>query len=335
MFRKEVEKGLAFIFLLIVLVNLEGVVGYMLIEGWDFLDAFYMTILTISTVGFGEVRQLTPAGRIFTVVLIVTGMGVFWYSVGRLTSFLVEADIRGTFRRRKMDKRLRALHGHIVVCGFGRNGQEAVEIIRGRDVPCVVIERSAKVLADEARGDLLSIQGDAKEEEILAKCNIQEARGLITALPDDADNIYVTLTARRLNPHLTIVARAGEDASLKNLQMVGADHVVLPNRIGGVRMAMEILDPTVVEYMEMLRSSRPDVPRLGQFILNKDSSLIGQKIGPAHLTMLCSCFLVALQRGHEIIFPASQPEATMREGDRIVVFGLPENVRELQLQKSV
>jgi voltage-gated potassium channel len=334
MFRKEVQKQLAFILFLIFLISLEGIVGYMAIERWNFLDAFFMTIITLSTVGFHEVRELTSAGKIFTAVLIVTGMGVFWYAIGRLTSFLVEADIRGTFRRRRMEKKLKALHDHIIVCGFGRNGQEAAQFIRGSDEPCVIIDRNPRVIAEHAQDDLLVVEGDAKEEDILLRCNVRAAKGLIATLPDDADNLYITLTARRLNPELMIVSRASEDASQKNLQMAGADRVVLPDRIGGMRMAMEILDPTILEYMEMLRSPRRDVPRLGQFVLSKDSPLVGQKIGSCQPATLEGCFLVALQRNEQVRFPVTEPDMMMVDGDRLVVFGLPDRIQALQQHGS-
>jgi voltage-gated potassium channel len=330
MFRKEVQKQLAFILFLIFLICMEGVIGYMVIERWELADAFFMTIITLSTVGFEEVRPLSSSGRIFTAVLIVTGMGVFWYAIGRLTSFLIEADIRGTFRRRKMERKLKALHDHIIVCGFGRNGQEAAKFVRGSDEPCVIIDRNPKVIAEHAPDDLLVVEGDAKDEDILLKCNIQAAKGLIATLPDDADNLYIALTARRLNPNLTIVSRATEDESLRNLKWAGADRVVLPDRIGGMRMAMEILDPTILEYMEMLRSPRRDVPRLGQFVLSKDSPLIGQRTGSCQPATLEGCFLVALQRNEQVRFPATEPDMTMVEGDRLVVFGLPDRIQALQ-----
>jgi len=334
MFRKEVQKQLAFILFLIFLICMEGVIGYMIIERWNLADAFFMTIITLSTVGFEEVRPLSSSGRLFTAVLIVTGMGVFWYAIGRVTSFLVEADIRGTFRRKKMERKLKALHDHIIVCGFGRNGQEAVQFIRGSDEPCVVVDRNPRVIAEHAPDDLSVVEGDAKDEDILLKCNVQVAKGLITTLPDDADNLYIALTARRLNPNLTIVSRATEDESLRNLKWAGADRVVLPDRIGGMRMAMEILDPTILEYMEMLRSPRRDVPRLGQFVLSKDSPLVGQKIGSCQPATLEGCFLVALQRNEQVRFPVTQPDMTMVEGDRLVVFGLPDRIQTLQQHGS-
>ncbi len=335
MFRKEVSRQLIFIFFLIVLVSLEGVIGFMAIEGWGLLDALFMTIITISTVGYHEVHTLSSGGKIFTAVLIITGMGVFLYAIGRLTSFLVEADIRQVFRRRKMEKKLKALNGHVIVCGFGRNGQEAISVLLDSNSPCAVIDQNVEIIAKEAPEGLLYMVGDAKEEETLLGCSIREAKALIAALPSDADNLYVTLNARRLNPRLMIVARASEDESLKNLRMAGADHIVSPDRIGGRRMAMEILNPALVGYVDTVHSKRPDVPYLGQVELMEDSPFVGKTIAEAKTAMHEDCYLVALQREGEMMFPASRPQTIIQQKDNLIVFGLPRRIEELEEQVGV
>ena len=233
---------------------------------------------------------------------------------------------------RKMEKKLQALRGHIIVCGFGRNGQEAIKVLRESHKPCVVIDNDPEVIAKNASEGLLTVLGDAKEEKTLLRCNIQQAEALIAALPSDADNLYITLNARRLNTKMMIVSRATEDESQKNLRTAGVDRVVLPDRIGGRRMAMEILNPALVGYVDTVHSKRPDVPLLEQFELHKESPFIGQSLAEVKASMHSDCYLVALQRGGEMIFPASRPQTTIEEKDHLVVFGLPDRIQEMEDQ---
>ena len=236
---------------LVFSIILIGVSGFMLIEHYNLLDAFYMTIITIGTVGFREVSPLSDAGKVFTAILIILSFGSFGYVITTFTKFMVEGVFKNYYKYSKVKNKISKLNGHIVVCGFGHNGTETVRELYEHCKSVVIVEKSPEVVSSIMQNpDYLYVEGDATNETILKQTNIENAKALITTMPKDADNLYIVLTARELNPNITIVSRASDDNSVKKLKRAGANNVIMPDRIGGNRMAKLVVQPDVVEFME-------------------------------------------------------------------------------------
>ena len=234
LFRSRLARG---VFALAVVVAV-GIVGYMVIEGWSLLDAAYMTIITLTTVGYEEVHPLSSTGRIFTILLMVAGVGVMLYVLTTVVNLAVAHEVGSLFRRRKLKTRISKLKGHFIVCGFGRVGRVVASTLQGESVPVIVIDKQAEAFAEAEDLGLLYLQGDATRDADLISAQIDKAVGLVAATGDDSENVYITLTARGLNPGLHVVARASRPEAEEKLRRAGADSVVSPYSIGGREMAL-------------------------------------------------------------------------------------------------
>jgi voltage-gated potassium channel len=234
-----------------------GTVGFVVIEGYSWLDAFYMTIITVSTVGFGLVKPLTTLGKIFTSFLIIFSFGTFAFAVGSITQYLVSGEYKSYFKNYRVDREIDKLNDHIILCGYGRNGKQALETLRAYNESFVVIEQD-EALCEKLRqnGDLV-IQGNATREENITKAGITRAKALITTLPEDADNVFVVLTARDLNRKINIISRASQDNSDRKLRVAGANNVIMPDRVGGAHMAETVLCPDVIEFIDHISVQGP------------------------------------------------------------------------------
>ena len=234
LFRSRLTRG---VFALAVVVTV-GITGYMVIEGWSLLDAAYMTIITLTTVGYEEVNPLSSTGRIFTIFLMVAGVGVMLYVLTTVVNLAVAHEVGILFRRRKLKTRISKLRGHFIVCGFGRGGRVVASTLQGESVPVIVVDNEAEALAEAEDLGLLSLQGNATRDADLISAQIDKAVGLIAATGDDGENVYITLTARGLNPGLHVVARASRPEAEEKLRRAGANSVVSPYSIGGREMAL-------------------------------------------------------------------------------------------------
>ena len=227
-----------------------GISGFIIIEDYSFLEAFYMTIITTATVGFQEVKPLSDVGRIFTAFLIITSFGTFAYAITAITKYVVEGEFNYYYKFFKVNNSISKLSNHVVICGYGRNGKQAVTVLQSNNRQFVIIEKS-DVLVEQVRAHgFLCIQGDCTQDEILMKTGISNASALITTLPIDADNLFVVLTARSINPKLTIISRASDDNSDKKLKIAGANNVIMPDKIGGAHMASLVIKPDVIEFLD-------------------------------------------------------------------------------------
>ncbi len=230
-----------------------GLLGFMMIEGYDLNEAFYMTIITISTVGFQELKPLSEAGRIFTSVLIITNIGIFAYGASSLTSFVIEGDFRNFFKNMKMKNKIDTLSGHTIVCGHGRLGNQVCEELEADGLSFAVIETDNQIVEHVLpQMKRLYIDGDATQDEVLTEAGIMRASTLISTLPKDADNVYVTLTAKGMNNELHIISRASEENAETKLKRAGADAVIMPERIGGSYMAHLVTKPDIVNFLKVL-----------------------------------------------------------------------------------
>ena len=238
LFRSRLARG---VFALAVVVTV-GITGYMVIEGWSLLDAAYMTIVTFTTVGYEEVHPLSSTGRIFTIFLMVAGVGVMLYVLTTVVNLAVAHEVGILFRRRKLKTRIAKLKGHFIVCGFGRVGRVVASTLQGESVPVIVVDNEAEAYAEAEDLGLLFLQGDATRDADLISAQIDKAVGLVAATGDDSENVYITLTARGLNPGLHVVARASRPEAEEKLRRAGADQVVSPYAIGGRQMALTAME---------------------------------------------------------------------------------------------
>jgi len=236
---------------LLCFILLVGITGFIVIENYTFVEAFYMTVLTVSTVGFNEVRPLSEEGRIFTAFLIIFSFSTFVYAVTSISNYILDGEYKLYFKDLRINKKVSKISNHTIICGYGRKGKQAVSELTSHKRKYIVVEDD-KDLCDELREqhDIAFIPGDATLEKTLEKARIQSATSLITTLPKDADNLFVVLTAREMNPNLLIISRASNDNSDKKLRRAGADNVIMPDKIGGAHMASLVIKPDVIEFMD-------------------------------------------------------------------------------------
>lgn len=241
-------------FILLHIIVAIGIAGYMIIEHSSLLDALFMTTISITTVGYGEVIPLSSPGKWFTIFLLITSWGTFAFAISRITQFVVSGEINQYFKTRKLMKDIHRLHDHVIICGYGRNGHQAGRTLASHNVPFVVIEKDVTLMAKiEAEGEkILHLEGDSTDDELLKLAGIEKARALITTLPVDAQNVFIVLSARALNPRMQIISRASEASSVSKLRKAGADNVIMPDHIGGNHMATLVSKPDVVEFIDYL-----------------------------------------------------------------------------------
>jgi len=232
------------------MVIITGVMGYMVIEDYNLVDAFYMTIITVSTVGFKEVQPLSVEGRIFTSFLIIFSFGIFAYTVSYITRYIVNGDLQNYFKNYKVDAYIDRISDHVIVCGYGRNGAQAVKTLLAYGKECVIIENNDDILARLKEANLLYIKGDATAEKTLIRAGIKRAKSIISTLPNDAANVFVVLTARELATNIHIISRASEDSSEKKLRIAGSDNVIMPDKVGGAHMGSLVVTPDVYEFLD-------------------------------------------------------------------------------------
>lgn len=305
-----------------------GVAGFMLMEGWGFVDSFYMVVITLSTVGFSEVQPLSPQGRVFTSLLILGGVGAFAYLVGAFTQLVVEGRIQAMLGKHRMQKMIDKLSGHFIVCGFGRIGSIVAGQIQQEGHPVVVVEREGPVLDELEAEGFLYIAGDATSDEVLLSAGLAKASCLISALTHEAANVYVTLTARQLNPDLNIVARADAQSHVPRLMRAGADRVVLPNLIGGLRMAQTVLRPTVTNIQEMATSGKVEI-LMEEMPVCAGSEIAGKDLMHAGIRPRLNVIIMAIKKADgEMVFNPG-PDAVLEPGDTMVAVGSPDHLKGL------
>lgn len=252
-FDKQFFRKLRLAIILILAVQIGGIIGFMLIEDYTLAEAFYMTVIVVSTVGLGAVRELSIEGKLFTAFLVIVSLAIFTYALTVISTYLMEGGILKYYKYKKVKTQIEALHDHIIVCGYGRNGKQACEQLSIHNRQFVVVESNAETIEQIRTGKkLLFVEGDATNDDILVKAGIDRAQALITTLPNDANNVFVVLTAHELNSKLKIISRASEDSSFNKLKRAGADNVIMPDKIGGIHMASLIAQPDVLEFIEMI-----------------------------------------------------------------------------------
>jgi len=312
------------------LILIGGCIGFAVIEGWDMLDALYMTVITLTTVGFQEVHPLSPTGKIFTMVLIVFGVGFILYFLSSTTRIMIEGTLKDFFGRRKLEKQINQVEGHYIVCGFGRIGRTVSQLLKEKPVEVVIIEKNPEGIPLIQAKNFLYVLGEATSEETLLKAGILKAKGLVAAVSSDADNVYITLTARGLNPELFILARAAEESSIVKLTRAGADKVVSPYDIGARSMANSILRPTVIDFIELAMHNRSLDLQIEELAVSERSEIKDLTLMESAIRKDFDLIVVAIKKGTgEMIFnPSSQ--AKIQVGDILVALGDRENLARLE-----
>jgi voltage-gated potassium channel len=297
-----------------------GIVGYMTIEGFSFLEAVYQTITAVTTAGFGEINPLGSAGRIFTIVIIILGVIVILYVLTAVMQIAVEGELENMLGVRRMKGKIEALCDHYILCGFGRVGEEIVRDFIARDVPFVIVDSNPEAIERARKQDYLLLEGDASSDATLLEAGIQRARCLLAASDSDSGNTYIVLTAKALNPHLFVVARAGLAASTTPMLRAGADRVISPYSIGGRRMALSALQPLMVDFIDTLAAGHHGEQILAELEANKESGLAGMTIE--------GCFqacpgatVLALQKASGTIQVGPRGNTVLELGDRLIVLG--------------
>ncbi|SIN77834.1 potassium channel family protein [Halodesulfovibrio marinisediminis] len=322
--------------LMVSQVSILGVVilavyGYMVLEGWSMADAVYMVVITLSTVGFGEVQPLSTEGRILTSFLILAGVGNFAFILGAFSQLLVEGKFFHVIGSRRVLKTIGKLKDHCVVCGYGRIGSVVVKeiVAEGQDV--VVIEHDPEAIALLQEEGILYIEGDATSDEVLAQSGIVNAKNLITALSEDAANVYVVLSAREMNGSLHIVSRASSHERVSKLKQAGADSVILPNHIGGLRLAQSVLRPTVTSFMELAnRRATLDI-QMEELTIGEDSSLVGKDLIESELRPKFNLIVIAIKKqGQDMVFNPDG-RTVLEAGNTIVAVGAQEKLKDFSL----
>lgn len=304
-------------------VMLLGIIGYMVIEGYTLLESVYITSITVSTVGFGEVRPLTDAGRVFTIFLILTNVVVFTYVVALFSQYLADGRYIKNYKILKMENKVSYLRDHVIVCGYGRNGRQATQILADNNISFVLIEKDD--YDNREKPDVkYMINGDATQDDVLLTAGIQHAKAIVTTLPHDTDNLFVVLTAKQLNPKIKIVSRASNDTTVKKLKIAGANNVIMPDKIGGAHMASLILIPDVVEVLSLLSTRNNSEFKVVEVSVGRSISM-----GEADLWRKTGCTILAIKSitGEYALNPGVQN--SVQPGESIILMG-----SELQIESA-
>jgi voltage-gated potassium channel len=322
--------GWRLVLALVALVIAVGTTGYILIEGWDAWDAFYMTAITITTVGYREVHPLSRPGEAFTVCVMFAGVGTFFYGIALFLAQIAEGQFAERFSRRRFARMLDDLDAHCILCGFGRMGEIIAREFDRQKQPFVVIDRDPERVHAAIEIGYLAVAADASNEDVLRRVRIDRARVLVAAVSTDAENVYAVLSARLLKPDLFIVGRAETEDARTKLMRAGADRVISPYHLGGLQLAQTALRPAVVDFLQLATSSNNFELNLEQVHIHASSPLAGRSIVDAGLRQRFGVVVVGIRRADGRMDFNPEPETAMREGDDLVVLGRTNSLRDLE-----
>ena len=307
-----------------------GTIGYTLIEEWDVVDSFYMTIITLTTVGYGEVRELSLAGRMFTVALLLVGVGMVFYGAATIAEARFEERIRQIFGRRKLVKELDKLENHHIICGYGRIGSTVAGEYAKESLPHVIIESDESITSHLDQEGKLVILGDATLDETLIEAQVEKAKSLVCALPTDAENVFVTLTARALNPNLFILSRAARESSIGKMEAAGANRVVSPYIMGGMRIAQSVLRPKLAGFIdEVIGPATTDLD-FDEVTVPEGSNLVGMALRESKISQETGVYLLSIRHSSGEMRFNPGPDFQIQAGDHLYALGTPEEVESLR-----
>lgn len=317
--------------LLVLLIISVGTLGYMFLSNYTFVDALYMTVITITTVGFSEVHPFTETDKIFTIFLILTSITIIGYAVSSFSEYLVSGKIFEHFKNKKVEKKIAQLKGHTIVCGYGRNGKQAVTKLENYNEKCVVVERNKEMIAKLDEEGILNVEGDATLDETLLHAGIDKASHLIAALPSDANNLFIVLTASQLNKNCKVISRASNETSYKKLKIAGADNVIMPDKLGGDHMASLVTTPDVIEFVDRLTIEGETTANLEEiYVDDLPKKYHGKTILDLDLRKQTGCTVIGYRNPDKDY--VINPEASLKliKGSYLIVLGRPEQIIKLR-----
>ena len=306
-----------------------GSLGFVWLEGWSFMDSLYMTVTTLTTVGYGEVHPLNAVGKVYNMVLILAGMGVLIYIITSLARVVVEGEIAAALGKRKLLKRIKKLSGHYIICGYGRLGEIIARQLQERRIPLVVVENNPELTINLDQSGYYFVAGDATKEEVLLEAGIERAKGLVAVVHSDASNVYIVLTARSLKPDLFIVARGEEPGSRQKLLRAGADKVESPYELGGRKMAHTILRPTVTTLMELAMAEGMEWS-MEEIRVGETSSMIGIPLKDSGIRQKYDLIVVAIKRADGGMVFNPTPKSIVQAGDTLIIIGMRKHLEALE-----
>ena len=320
---------LILVFLLVILLT--GMIGYMLLLHVSAVDALYMTVITISTVGYGEVGVMSDAAKLFSIFIIFAGLATVGYGLSSLVSYFFEGELRAAWRIKRMESKIQEMKNHYIVCGAGEVGRTVIKSLQENRSDVVVVEENEKQYEELLLADIPSILGDATHEDVLQKAGIQHAKGIVCALPTDSENVFTALTARQMNADIYIVSKAVEATSHNKLMKAGANHTISPNEIGGQRIAALLLRPSVISFLDVITRAGDVTLDLAEIEMTPQSSLAGKKLSEAKIPERTGLIVLALKRriGEEFKFNPGSSEV-IKVGDTMIVLGTTEQVGMLE-----
>ena len=323
-------RHLAVSIILSLIILITGTTGYMIIEDWGFLDALYMTVITISTVGYREVNQVGSIGRIFTIFVVFTGVGFSLYVAGAVVQFMVEGRIRIILGRRRLDKKIDRLKNHYIVCGYGRIGRVLCRNLQRNPIDVVVIEKDPAMIPVMDEDGILYISGDASDETCLIKAGIKRAKGLVAVLATDTDNVFLVLTAKQLAPDLKITARASHEGSKNKLHAAGADTVESPYEMGAASMAHRIIRPTVTNFLDLAFAHKRKDIQMEEIPVNELSDLINVPLRDSGIRQNYNLIIIAIKKPDGSMLFNPSFEAAIMPNDTVIAVGEEENLQKLE-----
>lgn len=328
---KLFQNKLYIVITLMLVIFLIGVFGYKLISSeYTWIEAVYMTVITISTVGFTEVHPSDDTGKIFTIFLIITSLSVYAYVVSVISEYIAQGLIFKQLKQKKMQKKLSHLDNHIIVCGYGRNGRQAVQVLNSYHKNCVVLELNDKILEELELKGLNFLKGDATDDKILEQANIKRASHLITALPSDADNLFVVLTARQLNPKIRIISRAAKESSHSKLTLAGADNIIMPDKIGGSHMASLIVTPDLMEFVDKLTIQDKNSTNLEEISVNTlPKEFINKTLLDLNVRKKTGCSVIGFKNAQNEYVINPDAQTVLEPDSHLIVLGKPEQIQKL------
>ena len=322
--------------LLLILLLFTGVIGFKIISEFSWIDAVYMTVITITTVGFGEVYPLDHESKIFTIFLILTSVIIVGYALKIITEYIISKNDISELKRKKMQKKIDALSNHIVICGFGRNGQQAAKKLGTHNRTFVVVESDKEIIDKHQNEGILFVLGNANEDEVLQLAGIERAECLISALPNDSDNVFVVLSARQMNKTIRIISRASNESSYSKLKLAGANNVILPDKIGGDHMASLVVVPDLLEFIDNLSIIGQTTINIEEIAVDKlyDTSII-KTIQDLDLRKKTGCSIIGFkdEKGNYIINPEANQKLV--SNSKVIVLGRPEQIQKLNSTYSI
>lgn len=305
-----------------------GVIGYIVIEGWAFLEALYMTIITITTVGYAEVHPLSAGGQVFTIFLIISGVGGALYTISGIIEYIIEGNLGITWGRRRMQNKISKIKGHFILCGFGRVGEAVARTFHEEGAPFVIIDNNPSRIERLEQSEYLYLEGDATRDEVLKEAGVERARGLVATLGSDADNTYITLSGRALNPGIFIESRASSEQAEAKLMSAGANRVVAPYRIGARRMAMLAMRPKVVDFIDtIIRHPGPEL-QMENIAIEDGSTLAGQTV--SELRQCSDANILAINKKNGSMLANPSGEEKISAGDSLIIMGTRDQLSSLE-----